>query len=94
MCGISGKFGHIERDVFSDHLKDVSDLLSRRGPDQTNIIEIENFIAAHSRLIVQGDENDGIQPMRHKDIVLLFNGNLYNKESLKVNLKANGNFFS
>tara|TARA_Y100000768_G_scaffold358752_1_gene314777 strand:- start:2154 stop:3962 length:1809 start_codon:yes stop_codon:yes gene_type:complete len=93
MCGISGKFGHIERDVFSDHLKDVSHLLSRRGPDQTNIIDIENFLAAHSRLIVQGDENDGIQPMQYENIVILFNGNLYNKESLKLNLKANGYLF-
>ena len=93
MCGISGKFGYIDRDLFSDHLKDVSHLLSRRGPDQKNIIEIESFLAAHSRLIVQGDENDGIQPMRYKDIVLLFNGNLYNKESLKLNLKADGYFF-
>ena len=93
MCGLSGNFGYIERDVFSDHLKDVSVLLSRRGPDQTNIIDIENFLAAHSRLIVHGDENDGIQPMRYEDIVLLFNGNLYNKDSLKLNLKANGYFF-
>ena len=93
MCGITGNYGHIDRDIFSGHVNRISDLLSRRGPDQINSIDIDNFYAFHSRLIVQGNENDGIQPMRYEDIVILFNGNLYNKESLKLNLEANGYLF-
>ena len=93
MCGILGNFGYIEYKDFSAHLKNVSDDLSRRGPDQSNLIDIENFLAVHSRLIVQGDENDGVQPMRYKDIIILYNGNLYNKESLKLDLEALGYFF-
>ena len=71
----------------------VSEILSRRGPDQINSIDIENFLAFHSRLIVQGNENDGIQPMLYEDIVILFNGNLYNKESLKLTLESKGYLF-
>ena len=93
MCGITGNFGHIERELFSDHVNNISDLLSRRGPDQINSIDEESFLAFHSRLIVQGNESDGIQPMRFEDIVILFNGNLYNKESLKSNLEAHGYIF-
>ncbi len=93
MCGITGNFGHVERELFSEHVKNISDLLSRRGPDQINSIDEENFLAFHSRLIVQGNENDGIQPMRFEDIAILFNGNLYNKESLKSNLEAHGYYF-
>ena len=93
MCGILGNFGYIEREDFSAHLKNVSNDLSRRGPDQTNIIDIDNFLAVHSRLIVQGNENDGIQPMKYEDMIILYNGNLYNKESLKLDLEAHGYFF-
>ncbi len=94
MCGILGNFGYIERDNFSSHLKEVSSLLSRRGPDQKNTIDIDNFFAVHSRLIVQGDVEDGIQPMRYKNLVILFNGNLYNKNALKKDLELNGYEFN
>ncbi len=93
MCGISGSFGFKEEQKFSKHLRDVEHLLKRRGPDQLNIIDIDNFFAAHSRLIVQGDLEDGIQPMRYQNIVILFNGNLYNKDSLKVHLESYGYIF-
>ena len=90
MCGIVGNFGYIERDEFSSHLSAISSLLSKRGPDQKNIVDINNFFAVHSRLIVQGDMEDGVQPMRYKNLVILFNGNLYNKDILKKDLESNG----
>ncbi len=44
----------------------------------------------HSRLIIQGSFEDGIQPMIYKNIIILFNGNLYNKSSLREDLKLIG----
>ena len=90
MCGLLGNFGYIETQELHYHISEVEPLLKRRGPDQTDSIDIENFYGVHSRLIVQGDASDGTQPMVYKDIVLLFNGNLYNKDELKSELEIKG----
>ena len=94
MCGISGCFGFNEENELSKHLRNVETLLKRRGPDQLNIVEIDNFYAAHSRLIVQGDLEDGVQPMKYQNVVILFNGNLYNKVDLKSQLESYGYIFT
>jgi asparagine synthase (glutamine-hydrolysing) len=90
MCGILGNFGFIEYDDFNNHLSRSNDSLLRRGPDQRNNIDIENFLATHSRLIIQGNVEDGTQPACFKNIVTLFNGNLYNKNSIKKDLELLG----
>ena len=90
MCGIIGNFGYVERHDFLEHINKVTHLLKRRGPDQINTVDIENLFAVHSRLIVQGTVDDGIQPMRYKNIVILFNGNLYNKKALQSELESIG----
>ncbi|MDA9737110.1 hypothetical protein N9V12_05200, partial [Gammaproteobacteria bacterium] len=90
MCGLLGNFGYIETQDLLNHINEVEPLLKRRGPDKIESIDIENFYGVHSRLIVQGDASDGKQPMIYKDIVLLFNGNLYNKDTLKSELLSLG----
>jgi asparagine synthase (glutamine-hydrolysing) len=90
MCGILGNFGFIEYDDFNNHLSRSNDSLLRRGPDQRNNIDIENFLATHSRLIIQGNIEDGTQPACFKNIVTLFNGNLYNKNSIQKDLELLG----
>ena len=63
MCGLLGNFGYIETKELLYHINEVEPLLKRRGPDQIDSIDIENFYGIHSRLIVQGDARDGKQPM-------------------------------
>ena len=92
MCGILGNFGFIERHDFNLHLNEVDEPLARRGPDQNNHIDLENFLAVHSRLIIQGSQGDGVQPICFKNIVVLFNGNLYNKNNLKLEKLDGMNF--
>ena len=94
MCGILGNFGFIERHDFNLHLNEVDEPLARRGPDQNNHIDLENFLAVHSRLIIQGSQRDGVQPICFKNIVVLFNGNLYNKNNLKLDLERLGYSFT
>lgn len=93
MCGILGNFGFIEHLDFSNHLKVINEPLLRRGPDQQNSIDVQNFLATHSRLTIHGSADDGIQPVRFKNLIILFNGNLYNKDSLKLDLEREGYSF-
>ena len=81
MCGILGNFGYIESDNFENHLKQIDDSFSRRGPDQHNRIHLQNFFGAHSRLIIQGNQNDGIQPFCFKDWNALMK--IFKKETIK-----------
>lgn len=86
MCGIIGAFGKYDDGEFFTHVASVEDTLARRGPDQRNSIKVDNYSGVHSRLIIQGDNNDGIQPFVFQNIIVLFNGNLYNKDSLRREL--------
>ena len=61
MCGYIFLKSNIKKD--HDSIKKSIPKIENRGPDQTNTLDIENFFAVHSRLIVQGTLDDGIQPM-------------------------------
>ena len=56
MCGILGNFGFIEHLDFNNHLKVINEPLLRRGPDQKNSIDVQNFLATHSRLTIHGSQ--------------------------------------
>ena len=90
MCGILGNFGLTDKEHFLAHVSQVAPTLNKRGPDQQNTIDLVNFLAVHSRLIVQGSKDDGLQPMTFRNIAILFNGNLYNKNILKLELESLG----
>ena len=93
MCGILGNFGFIEHHDFNSHLKAINEPLTRRGPDQNKVIDVQNFLATHSRLIIHGSQDDGVQPFHFKNLIILFNGNLYNKDFLKLDLEREGYSF-
>ena len=70
MCGILGNFGFIEHGDFNNHLREVDEPLARRGPDQINHIDLQNFLATHSRLIIHGSKDDGLQPICFKNLAI------------------------
>ena len=55
---------------------DDSHLLQRRGPDQTNTIQVDDFSMTHYLLSMTGEEVS--QPIVDGDIAVLFNGEVYN----------------
>ncbi len=71
-------------------------VLSPRGPDQNGIYIKENVALIHSRLCVIDIEN-GIQPMTAKygdyKYTLVYNGELYNTDEIRDELKGLGHHF-
>lgn len=76
MCGIIGANFISER--FDKSLK----LLHHRGPDFQNSIKIGNKQFGHARLAIIDLDEEANQPMIFDDILLVFNGEIYNYKEL------------
>lgn len=97
MCGIAGWI-NTKTDIFDNMeiIKNMTDKLVTRGPDNSGYYRCENIILGHRRLIIV-DAEGGVQPMirqfgEHK-FVLVYNGELYNTDDLRGKLKAKGHKF-
>ena len=63
-------------EITLDLLKKINYYLQKRGPDETNVIKIKNFIFMHNLLHITGTKT--LQPFYKNNIVCLFNGEIYN----------------
>ena len=92
MCGIAGIY-HFDKDRMVDNLclKNMTDIISHRGPDGEGFFINKNIGLAHRRLVII-DLNTGDQPMFNDDgsISLVFNGEIYNYIELREELKTIG----
>ena len=94
MCGLVG-YANPTKDVscLKNILKNMNNKISRRGPDEDGIYLEKNICMAHKRLIVI-DPEGGKQPMilnfDGNTYVIVYNGQLYNTEDLKTELKEYG----
>jgi asparagine synthase (glutamine-hydrolysing) len=82
MCAIFGILGEYEQAQARFALA----TLQHRGPDYCGIVEQEKLFFAHQRLSILDREHRSHQPLRHKNILLSFNGEIYNFEALKKEL--------
>src|ERR1051325_3766424 len=95
MCGITGILHHDRsRRVDPDALRRMARALSHRGPDGEGYYENGNIGLGHRRLAII-DLGTGDQPMysREGDVVLVFNGEIYNYVELKDELSSLGHEF-
>lgn len=94
MCGIAGLV-NFKNNIVQDKeiLKKMIKTLERRGPDAKGHYISSNVLLGHRRLIVV-DPEGGIQPMtkvfQGKKYTLVYNGELYNTEDLRGELKKQG----
>lgn len=76
MCGIIGA------NFLSNKFDKSLELLNHRGPDFQKSIKIENKQFGHTRLAIIDLDEEANQPMIFDDILLVFNGEIYNYKEL------------
>ena len=93
MCGISG-YTHKDRVVDESVIRRTIASLSHRGPDQQGIYESRDVSLGSVRLKII-DPDGGNQPVisQDSDTVIVFNGEIYNHESLRRELELRGRRF-
>jgi asparagine synthase (glutamine-hydrolysing) len=95
MCGICGIFNVNGEPIPHRYIKSMTDALAHRGPDDEGHYIDVNIALGHRRLAVLDLTPAGHQPMASKDgqIVLVYNGEIYNHLELKIELESLGHQF-
>lgn len=95
MCGIAGVFRFDGQPVSKPNLKQMSDAIAHRGPDGEGHYADGPIGFAHRRLAIIDLSPGGRQPMSNADgsVVLIYNGELFNFQELRVRLQALGHAF-
>ena len=84
MCGIVGtNYNFVDIQDF----KSITNIMNHRGPDFCDIKQIENNLFGHTRLSIIDLKDEANQPMVFDDILIVFNGEIYNYDELKISEK-------
>src|SRR5262245_40985874 len=96
MCGIAGIMAR--RRIRQSALARMAELQAHRGPDDSNLwLDVSGQVGfAHRRLSIIDLSAGGRQPMRHAsgDVVICYNGEIYNYLELAARLRGEGVVFS
>lgn len=94
MCGICGFCSSYGNHIEIDKLYDMLDAMKHRGPDGEGIYYNKNIGLGMRRLSIV-DKLKGQQPIYNeaKDIMLIFNGEIYNYKELQQKLLEKGHLF-
>ncbi len=95
MCGIAGVFRFDQRPVSFVTLKQMTDAIYHRGPDDEGIYVDGTLGLGHRRLSVIDLSNAGRQPMQSTcgRYILTYNGEIYNFRELRAELQSRGHCF-
>ena len=96
MCGIVGLINFSGKPVDAEALRDASQMLRLRGPDDSGVWAQGSVGFAHRRLSIIDLSDAGRQPMvdRSGRYVCVFNGEIYNFREIRQQLQADGVQFS
>ena len=89
MCGIAGIYNSKEK-IKKRDIKKMMDAIKHRGPDGSGIFMANKLGLGHRLLKIQDVSDDSVQPYEYNNLVLAFNGEIYNFEELKEELEKRG----
>ena len=96
MCGIVGTVAVSRTEAVERHVRAASALLAHRGPDADGLYVDDHACLGHRRLSIIDVGDRANQPMRSPsgDMVMVFNGEIYNFRELRGTLESRGERFS
>ena len=95
MCGIAGILAAARpADELRADAVAMAACLEHRGPNDDGVDAGEGWAIAMRRLAVQDTSRAGHQPMRLRDLSLVFNGEVYNFPELRAELENHGYEFA
>ena len=91
MCGIAGFIG---RDIDPKRIHQMTKLMTHRGPDSDGFHFAQPVTLGMRRLAII-DRDSGKQPIFNetKDIAVVYNGEVYNHQELRLELVSHGHVF-
>ncbi|MBK6820443.1 MAG: hypothetical protein IPG85_12985 [Bacteroidetes bacterium] len=96
MCGIAGLLSKNNSEITSDRLKNMTDIISHRGPDGAGhwIADNGQVGLGHRRLSIIDLSHEADQPMHYLNrYSIVFNGEIYNYIEIKETLLKQGYTF-
>lgn len=94
MCGITGWMNKNENLRNKKRIiKKMTKTLKYRGPDSTGYFISDDVLLGHKRLAII-DPEKGKQPMKYDNYVIVYNGEIYNTDSIKKKLIKKGYSFN
>jgi len=96
MCGIAGIISSHANSVQLQQLQTMATALAHRGPDgeQCWIHSQGNLGFAHRRLAIIDLSEHAAQPFHYLHYTLIYNGEIYNYQELKIQLQQQGYHFT
>ena len=86
MCGIVAIVSNKNISINEDLISKSLDSIAHRGPDGEGHYFGENFALGHRRLAIIDLSADGAQPMQRNNLVISFNGEIFNYIELRQDL--------
>lgn len=95
MCGFTGFFDKNKSYDKNEAIKNMADVIKHRGPDDESYYVDDEYAVGFRRLSII-DLEGGRQPMTNEDgsLVLVFNGEIYNYQTIREELLAKGHVFT
>ena len=94
MCGVCGIYNFNQQEIDLEVLKSINSKLEKRGPDSGGVFS-DKYVGLGNRRLKIIDFEGGDQPFYNesRDIILVYNGEIYNYLELKQELEVLGHQF-
>ena len=90
MCGILGYIAINSKLVSNKKFDNALKLMEHRGPDNHDILKIDNILLGHRRLSIIDVSSSSNMPFQDNNLVITYNGEIFNYIEIKESLIKKG----